>query len=392
VRLNHGLHLAYCTNVHRGETWAETFAALEKYTLAVRRRVAPGTAYAIGLRLSDLASRELSEPARLRAFQNWLRTHDCYVFTINGFPYGHFHGRRVKEQVFQPDWSTPERLTYTNRLFDLLAELLPEGLQGSVSTVPVSHKLFRLTAAQASMARANLWRCVEHMEKLTRRTGRKFHLGLEPEPLGYLENTSETVGFFEQLRMDRPGDQRLDEHLGVNYDACHFAIEYESPQQAFARFRKAGIRISKIHLSNALRVHPTAETRTALRAFVEDVYFHQVIERCADGELIRYGDLDEALVTEISDTPQFDREWRIHFHIPLHFVATPVFGSTAEHLLGTLDEVKARPGMCTHFEMETYTWEVLPPQLKQHSVVDQLVAEYEWTLAEFARRGIKSLA
>ena len=388
MKLSHGLHLAYCTNVHRGESWAETLAALEKHTLAVRRRVAPDRPYAIGLRLSDLASRELAEPAKLRSFQEWLRRHDCYVFTINGFPYGHFHGRRVKEQVFQPDWTTPERLAYTNRLFDILAELLPPGMAGSVSTVPVAHKTFRLSNAQAATARANLWRCVDHLEKLTRRTGHSFHLGLEPEPLGYLENTFETVSFFEQLREDRPGDLRLAEHLGVNYDTCHLAIEYESPQTALARLRKAGIKISKLHLSNALRVHPTAEVRAALQAFVEDVYFHQVIERCADGELIRYGDLDEALVTPVASGPQFDREWRIHFHIPLHAAPTALFQNTADHLLGTLDEVKAHPTMCHHFEMETYTWEVLPAALKQASVVDQLVGEYEWTLAEFAKRGI----
>ena len=388
MKLTHGLHLAYCTNVHRGETWAETFAALEKHTLAVRRRVAPGKPYAIGLRLGDTASRELAEPERLRSFQNWLRVHDCYVFTINGFPYGHFHGRRVKEQVFQPDWTTPERLAYTNRLFDLLVELLPEGMSGSVSTVPVSHKTFRLEASQLAVARANLWRCVEHLEKLTRRTGRDLHLGIEPEPLGEVENTAEVVDLFERMRADRPGDQRLQEHLGVNYDTCHLAIEYESPQAAFARLRKAGIRVSKIHLSNALRVHPTAEVRAALKAFAEDVYFHQVIERRADGELVRYADLDEALVTEVSDGPQFDREWRIHFHIPLHAAPTPLFGTTADHLLGTLDEVRSHPRLCSHFEMETYTWEVLPGALKQASVVEQLVSEYGWTLAEFARRGI----
>jgi hypothetical protein len=37
--------------------------------------------------------------------------------------------------------------------------------------------------------------------------------------------------------------------------------------------------------------------------------------------------------------------------------------------------------------METYTWEVLPPALKQQSVVDQLAAEYAWTLDAFAHRG-----
>ena len=93
MKLTHGLHLAYCTNVHRGGDWPETFASLEKFTLAVRRRVAPDRAYAIGLRLSDTASRQLAEPATLRAFQHWLARHDCYVFTINGFPYGNITAR-----------------------------------------------------------------------------------------------------------------------------------------------------------------------------------------------------------------------------------------------------------------------------------------------------------
>ncbi len=42
--------------------------------------------------------------------------------------------------------------------------------------------------------------------------------------------------------------------------------------------------------------------------------------------------------------------------------------------------------------METYTWEVLPPELKSLSVVDQIAAEYEWTLARLGVRGLASLA
>ena len=96
----------------------------------------------IGLRLSNQAARELAEPPTLLAFQKWLGQHGCYVFTINGFPYGRFHGGRVKEQVFAPDWSTRERLDYTNLLFDLLAQLVPAGVEGSVSTLPGSFKEF----------------------------------------------------------------------------------------------------------------------------------------------------------------------------------------------------------------------------------------------------------
>jgi sugar phosphate isomerase/epimerase len=389
MQLTHGLHLAYCTNIHRGVDWADTFASLEKYALAVRRQVAPDRPFAIGLRLGAAAARELAEPGTLARFRTWLRAQHAYVFTINGFPYGQFHGTRVKEQVYAPDWTSPERLAYTRQLFEILVQLLPEdpSVEGSVSTVPVSFKGFRLDDRQARLARRQLWECVEFLEQLSRRTGRRLHLGLEPEPLCYLETTGETVGFFEQLRADRPGDLRLDAHLGVNYDCCHLAIEYETPTDALGRLRRAGIKLSKIHLSNALRVHPTPEVRAALQPFVDTVYFHQVIERTAEGDLIRYGDLDEALATRV-DGPQLDREWRIHFHIPLHAEPNRLFGTTADHVLGVLDEVKRHPGLCGHFEMETYTWEVLPAALKQHSVVDQLVAEYRWTLAQLASRGI----
>ena len=79
MQLMHGLHLAYCTNIHRGETWAETFDALERHTLAVRERVCPHRPYAIGLRLSDRASRELSERATLAGFHRWLDQHQCHL-------------------------------------------------------------------------------------------------------------------------------------------------------------------------------------------------------------------------------------------------------------------------------------------------------------------------
>ena len=229
MKLKHGIHVAYCTNIHRSESWPETFANLERYTLAVKARVCPDKPYAIGLRLSDQASRELSDKTALLAFRRWLDRHNCYVFTINGFPYGRFHGARVKEQVYAPDWTTNERVEYTNRLFDLLAQLAPDGVEGSVSTVPGSFKEFIQTKEQERAMRNNLWHCVEHIAGVSERSGTKLHLGLEPEPLCYLETSEETAKFFDQLRADHPNDPRLGEHLGVNYDTCHLAVEFEEP-------------------------------------------------------------------------------------------------------------------------------------------------------------------
>jgi sugar phosphate isomerase/epimerase len=401
MQLMHGLHLAYCTNIHRGETWAETLDALQRHTLAVRDRVCPHRPYAIGLRLSERAARELSEPATLTAFQRWLDRHQCYVFTINGFPYGRFHGTRVKEQVYAPDWTTRERLEFTNRLFDLLAALVPAGVEGSVSTVPGSFKEFITRPEQVRQMRAQLWQCVEHIAAVSQRCGKALHLGLEPEPLCHLETSGETVEFFEAMRRDRPSDDRLAACLGVNYDTCHLAVEFEEPAEVMARFRQQGIKVSKIHLSSALKVHPTPEVRQALAAFMDPVYFHQVVERTAAGDLVRYRDLDEALARHSSLTPPapaaphsalrtpHSAEWRIHFHIPLHSPPTAMFQNTTDHLLGLLDELHAQPALCTHLEMETYTWEVMPPAMKNRSVVEQLTAEYAWTLQRLAERGIR---
>ena len=387
MRLTHGLHLAYCTNIHRGESWAQTFDSLQRYTLAVRDRVGAGRPYAIGLRLGAQAARELSDAATLLAFQKWLDKQQCYVFTINGFPYGKFHGARVKEQVYAPDWTTLDRVEYTNLLFDLLAKIVPAGVEGSVSTVPCSFKEFITSDGQVRAMRAHLWQCVEHIAAVSERSGRKLHLGLEPEPLCFLETSVETVNFIEQMREDRPGDARLSEHLGVNYDTCHLAVEYEEPQDVVKRFQENGIRISKIHLSSALRVRPTDEVREALRPFADDIYFHQVIERSANGQITRYRDLDVALAQPATCDLRPATEWRIHFHVPLHSRPTPLFGNTADHILGLLGVLQEQPNLCAHLEMETYTWEVMPPEMKNRNVADQLVSEYEWTLGQLSRHG-----
>jgi hypothetical protein len=380
-------HLAYCTNIHRGENWAQTFAALNEHTLAVRERVCPQDPYAIGLRLSDQAARELSDPKTLRAFQRWLDEKNCYVFTINGFPFGKFHGTRVKEQVYLPDWSSPERLEFTNRLFDLLAQIVPEGVEGSVSTVPGSFKEFNRTPAELKQMRINLFRCVEHISQLSEKTGRKLHLGVEPEPLCLFETTEETIEFIQAIRKDYGNDPRLKEFLGVNYDTCHLAVEFEEPQLSLSKFQQAEIMISKLHLSSALKVQPTKEVREELKKFTDDIYLHQVVARNGDGTLVRYRDLDVAL-NEASLVPQSAQEWRIHFHIPLHAPRLELFENTTDHLVGVFDVLQKNPKLCSHLEMETYTWEVMPAQLKNRSVVDQLVGEYRWCLGELSKRGL----
>ncbi len=397
MRLEHDIDLGYCTNIHRGETWEETFDGLRRYTDEVRKRVSPDQPYGIGLRLSNEASLELSADQTLRdTFRKWLDQTHSYVFTINGFPYGKFHGSRVKEQVYVPDWATEERLDYTVRLFSLLDEFAPSGNEISVSTLPGSFKEFitpENARAHEQQMFLHLRQCAERIEELSEKSGRVVHLGMEPEPLGLFETSSETVAFFEKLMEGESSASRsrILSGIGINYDTCHLAIEYEKPRDAISRIRDAGIRISKIHLSSALKLKPAEEAVARLESFHDEVYLHQVIVRSGDEVTQRFRDLPDAMEWFQEQPEEAGDEWRVHFHVPIHAQPEAFFSDTRDHISGLVDLLGKDPGWCHHFEMETYTWEVLPEEIRARSVVDQITEEYRWCLGEFSRVGIARL-
>jgi sugar phosphate isomerase/epimerase len=381
----HESHLSYCTNIHPAETWAETFAMLGTHVLAVRNRLRTAgalgadEAFAIGLRLSAVAARELLEDDHLAELKVWLEETNTYVFTINGFPYGSFHGTRVKEQVFKPDWTEQARVDYTKDLFRILAAIARPGTGASVSTLPGSHKTFH--ADEAPIHR-NLIELADWLEELAAATGHDFHLGLEPEPLGHFENTAETLAFFERLQAAAPDAEAIRRRIGVNYDACHFALEYDAAREALDALTEAGIRISKIHLSSALALDPSdPKALAAIRRFDEPVYFHQVLLRRANGDVSRFIDLPEffAAVESGAFDPTLFKEMRVHFHIPLDAEPAAPLRSTGDQTVEVLRWKKEHPLACPHYEIETYTWGVLPDDL-QRPVEEQIAGEYAWVL------------
>jgi len=383
MRLPHDHHLAYCTNIHPAESWEDTRAMLKTNVLAVRdrlreaSRLATDAPFAIGLRLSARAARELlAENDGLARFRAWLEETHTYVFTINGFPYGDFHGTRVKERVFQPDWTTRERVEYTHDLFRILAAIASPAAGGSVSTLPGSHKWFR---ADESEIRKNLLETSGFIDKLAAESGIDFHLGLEPEPFGHFENTAETLAFFERLISDAATPDVVRRRIGLNYDSCHFALQYEEAATSLDALQRAGIRLSKIHISSALAFDPkNPDAITAVHAYDEPVYFHQTLLRKENGAIERIADLPDFL-TQNETSPSHAEEARVHFHIPLDTEPAPPLASTRAHAADTLAWCRAHPDACRHFEIETYTWAVLPDAMRR-PVDQQIAAEYAWVL------------
>lgn len=392
-------HLTYCTNIHAGETWPEIRANLERYVLAVKARLAPERRFGVGLRLSALAADTLARREELEALRDFLLRNNLYVFTLSGTSHGEFSGERVKERVFFPDWCGDERLRYTNQLALILAELLPDepGLEGSINTVPGALRA-RVAGEDDAIDMAN--RMLEHVARLhhlAESTGKSIILALEPEPGCYLENTADTVRFFEQhlvskraldtftqlSGLDRSkSEQVIRRHLGVCFDACHMSLAYEEPRSALYSLLGAGLRVAKVQLSAGLRVafdnRKSAQLR-ALEPFEESTYLHQVVEKRGE-TLTHYPDLPEAIAAAQNQPPE-NSEWRIHFRVPIFARALGPVRNTQVDVQKILDTLR-EDGVAQHLEVETYSWNVLPPEHRQEDVVEALAHELLWAMEE----------
>jgi hypothetical protein len=392
-----GNHLSYCTNIHPGESWEETFENLKKYIPNIKSSLSPDQAFGIGLRLSNEASLVLQKPEELTSFKAWLKDQNAYVFTMNGFPYGGFHGQVVKEDVHTPDWTTKERRDYTIRLFEILADLLPENLEGGISTSPLSYRFWFHSQNELDRAitksTTHLAQVVIKLIEIKQKTGKVLHLDIEPEPDGILENTAEMLAYFkdwlipmgardlmDSLAMSKEdAEAAIREHIRLCYDVCHFALVYEKPSEVFQAIDSAGIKIGKIQISAALKLDIPKDVegrkviRETLLPFAESTYLHQVIGRNSDGQLESFRDLDFAL-KQLQHTA-FE-EWRIHFHVPVFLEDYGRVASTQSDILEVLEYLKTNK-ITDHLEVETYTWDVLPEGMNI-DIQSSIIRELSW--------------
>ncbi len=408
-------HLTYCTNIHPGEEWKAVFSQLKKNVPPLKQRLSPEAPFGIGLRLSAVAARQLLEDENMPVLKKWLNSEDLYVFTINGFPYGSFHGTVVKDKVYKPDWTTKERLDYTLDLVTILKKLLPEGIEGGISTSPLSYKYWIEGNDNATrenifaLSTEHLARAAYKMAEVRKASGKVIHLDIEPEPDCLLENSVETVDFFtdwlfpagskylaEEYGIEKEQAlEMLQNHIRVCYDTCHFAVEYETPELAIQAFKKAGIRIGKTQISAALkaRFETTSQKKAViqrLQEFEEDTYLHQVIERDSYNALTQYRDLQDAFASFVNYENDMNgyTEWRIHFHVPIFADAFDGLESTRDDITKSLN-ILLQETDCTHFEIETYTWNVLPDYLKTN-ILDSIEREYRWVINEIDSIAVKS--
>ncbi|MCC7421326.1 MAG: metabolite traffic protein EboE [Planctomycetaceae bacterium] len=358
------LPLGYCTNVHPGRTLAEVEAGLDNIAVPVQRAV--GRPNAVGLWLAAPVIAEIErDPTLLARLRDRLTKHGLTCYTLNAFPYGDFHSARVKEKVYLPDWSSPERLEYTARCARALSRLLSDATEGSISTMPLAFKAGSRTPDFLARCGDNLLELVRRLTRLRDETGTTIRVAIEPEPFCLLETTDEAVRFFEDLfgRGARSGmEDAARRHLGICYDVCHQAVEFEDAAACVESLHAAGIVIPKVQLSCAIEVQRPGDdvaARQALARYVEPRYLHQTMARAADGSVLRAVDLDASLALDPPEDFAKADLWRVHFHVPVDAETIGPLRTTRPELKRALAAVAGLP-YAPHLEIETYTWEVLP--------------------------------
>ena len=342
----------------------------------------------IGLWLSATAARELDDRNRLFAFRDWLADAGLLPFTLNGFPFGDFHQDVVKLDVYRPTWADTERLDYTIRLAEILNVLLPDGIDGTISTLPLG---WPVDGQRSNMEDKSFWKacarnlraCASHLESMAHSSGRNLFVCIEPEPGCILDTCEDVVAFFDQhlLNDDSSTNLMIRHHIGVCHDICHSAVMFEDQSKAIDEFSSSGIRIGKVQVSSAVAVDFDAGSedqrlakRQQLASFAEPKYLHQTSVRIGDVTTF-YEDLDLALAAH-GEQPA--GQWRVHFHVPIFSEALDLLGTTQLDIQRCVAAIKTSGQPIPHFEVETYAWNVLPEHLREDSLANGIAKEMTW--------------
>ncbi len=390
-------HLSYSTLVHPGDDWAQMWDSLITYVPRVKARVAHNQRFGVSLRLSASSAQTLvnSKPEREK-LKKFLGDNNMYLYTVNAFPYGPFKGTIVKEQVYEPDWRSEERTRYTMNVADVLADVVADDISPSIQSAPLGFKP-RVTGSDVVASfTEHVLRVAAHLIALEARTGRTVTLALEPEPYCFLETTDETIEYFTKHLYSGAAATALAKmagipiseahiglrrHVGIVFDICHQAVEFENISESLQKLVDAGIPIFKLQEAAALHVPQVTQSIVdTLKRYSNTIYLTQTIEK-RNGKLTRYLNLEDAFAAWEKD--QGPREWRTHFHVPVFLDEIGPFRTTRFAIEDALRFHKANP-LSRQLEIETYTWDVLPDNLKTGDIVDYVCREIEWVRGQLS--------
>ncbi len=390
---NRSARLTYEMNAHRSETIEEFYAALETFVLPVRACVAPDQPFGLAPRWGRQLLGEFRSQEQRERFRAFLREHTLELVTVNGFPLEDFQAKRVKENVYRPAWTRKERASLTNRIAELMVELIPAGGTATLSTLGGTYRSWNHDDLAFRRIARNYLLALTYLVQLEREHGVFISLAVEPEPDTTFETANDVVDFTQRfllpqldeqfarpLRVSREKAEDLFRRFfTVNLDICHLSVLFRDPVAEWRRLEEAGLRVAKLHVSSAIRARfDKPEVFRELMRYDEPQYLHQFAARLHQGSILRGADLDTLPVVHDRDL----EEVRVHFHVPVSKSELGILETTQDDTRAALAYACKRP-VVPDFAIETYTWPILAPRPEE--IVEGIAAEFSWVLAEVAK-------
>jgi hypothetical protein len=398
--------LSYSTNVHPAESVDELTASLRQHVAPISRKAFGTDTAAVNLRLGMCQADELLSHAPLPSTSflsddilkappspvcaQFLAAMDelkLDVVSINAFPIRDFHAPRVKEQVYSPPWTDGGRALYSLKIAKVMTHFMARpGIDRKVASISVPSGVFKGLYPDSEEVWTQcahfMTECVRELYRLERLTGRTVQLGLEPEPFTTGETVPQFIEYYKtiiadarqkfsvQLGVSRAqAEELLRRFVTINLDLCHQAVEYEDPTEDLKLLRAAGIPLSGLHISAALKLSDPAQNDAGvaqLKALDEPRYLHQVIGKLktpdSSGESrVWFSDLPELWNPKRMKNRKLEdfSELRCHFHVPLFADFSGSGLNTTRDSVGPAVRFALKEGLTDNFVCETYTWNVL---------------------------------
>jgi len=360
--------ITYCGNVHPVVGLSDLEQYLDESTPSVQNHF--GAKFPLGLWLPKTAMQDALSEKGLASLRGRLETLETMPVTFNAFPMEVFHGTRVKELVYTPDWSTRERLDYTKSVAQLGVKL---GMKSfSISSLSGGFKP-NDKAEKVTQYLEHWLQWVDWARSLEENESVRVSLALEPEPFNTMEDESDAIQLWAKLReaakVKGISEEYLQRYLGLCFDTCHFSVRYVSLTEAWERLKQHSIPVHKIQVSVAPRWQASMGEESRMKFFnwEEPVYLHQSFAKVA-GQRQSFLDLDLAKRYEGKV-----EEWRTHFHVPIHFGHRE--DSTGFELIDFLNYLKMHETEIPVLEVETYSFNSMGEQWGEQTSLEQSIAK-----------------
>ncbi len=189
--MKHKYTITYCSNIFKNNDISELFKNLNNYNKELKKY------NNLSICISNKIINELNEKKYIKYILTWNRINKKTISLINGFVYKKFHQKIIKENIYYPDWTKKERLTFTSDIIFFSQKINKTSKLCGISTLPITYSPWI-----KNNIKYNVKKCINFffeilkiLIKIKKYKNILIHIDIEPEPFCLLEKCNDFAIF-----------------------------------------------------------------------------------------------------------------------------------------------------------------------------------------------------